>query len=86
MEVSGQPHTLTLTLEKVPWVPMNRSLGGGPQSQYGCVGAEKNLLSLQRFESQIVQPVTYSLYQLHYLGSVGVILPVSWLPFDFFGQ
>ena len=30
---------------------------GGPQSRYGGIGEEKNILILPRFESRIVQPV-----------------------------
>jgi hypothetical protein len=56
MEVSGQLHTL---------VPVEQRLGG-PQSQYGCFGEEKNLLPLPGFEPWIFQPVAWSLYGLRY--------------------
>jgi hypothetical protein len=40
MEVSGQRHTLVLTLENMLWVPINM-IQGGPQSQSDHVGEER---------------------------------------------
>jgi hypothetical protein len=50
MEVSGQLHgPATLPLEKEPQVPLDRRLGG-PQSQFGRCGEERNLLPLLGIE------------------------------------
>jgi hypothetical protein len=56
MEMSGKPHTLAaLPWEKSPQYPLNNR-PGGPQSQSGCFGKEKNLFFLQGFELWIIQP------------------------------
>jgi hypothetical protein len=41
---------------KSPWCPLDRRLGG-PQSQYGCDGEEKNSQALPGFEPLIIQPI-----------------------------
>jgi hypothetical protein len=51
------PHRLSF-LGKGPQYPLNRRLAGS-QSLSGYFEEEKNLLSLQKFESQIIQPVAY---------------------------
>ena len=56
MEVSGELHIL---------VPLKQGLAR-PQGQSGHFGEEKNLLLLPGFKAQVVQPVAWSLYGLHY--------------------
>ena len=55
MEVSGQIHA-ALSVRKVPRHPVSKSLGG-PHSQSGHFGEEKNLLPLPGIQSQIIQPI-----------------------------
>jgi hypothetical protein len=51
MEVSGQLHALViLPPGSHPWYTLDSRLGG-PQSQSGCYGVEKNLLPLLGIES-----------------------------------
>jgi hypothetical protein len=50
-----------------PWYPLERRLGG-PQSQSGCYGEEKNL-GLARIWTPAIQPRSPSLYQLSYADS-----------------
>jgi hypothetical protein len=52
---------------KSPQYPMERRLGG-PHSQSGCFGEEKNLLPLLAIESQLSSPWP-SLYSLSYCSS-----------------
>jgi hypothetical protein len=57
MEVSGQLHApATLLPGKKPLVPAVRRLGG-PQSQSGCSGEEKNAQTLPGLKPLIIQPV-----------------------------
>jgi hypothetical protein len=57
MEVSGQLHALAILLQgKNPWYPLDRRLGG-PWSQSGCGGEEKNSWPLPGLEPLIIHPV-----------------------------
>jgi hypothetical protein len=57
MEVSGQLHApAALTPGKSPWHPLDKRLGG-PQSQSGRGGEEKNLQSLPGLEPPIIQTI-----------------------------
>jgi hypothetical protein len=60
MEVSGQIHAVAISLillGKEPLqCPLNSKLGG-PQSQSGCFGKEKNILLLLASEPWFVKPV-----------------------------
>jgi hypothetical protein len=57
MEVSGQPHApVALSQGKSPWYKLDRRLGG-PQSQCGHCGEEKNTQPLPGFEPPIIQTV-----------------------------
>jgi hypothetical protein len=69
MEVSGQLHApATLPPEKSPWLPLDRRLGG-PQSQSGCSGEEKNSQCLLGLKPLIIQPPqTNSEYHAKMLG------------------
>jgi hypothetical protein len=64
--VSFTPWTF-YTQGKNPWYPLDRRLGG-PQSQSGCGGEEKNSQPLPRLEPSIIQPIaqcyTTQLFQL----------------------
>jgi hypothetical protein len=53
--VSFTPRSL-YTKGKSPWYPLDRRLGG-PQSQSGHIGEEKNSQPLAGLESPITQPV-----------------------------
>jgi hypothetical protein len=56
MEVSHQPHALTLyTWGKSPWYPLYRRLRG-PQSWSKCCEEEKNLLSILGIEPELIIP------------------------------
>jgi len=62
MGVSHLLHVLaTLPCGKEPCYPLN-SKPGEPHNQCGHFGEEENLLPLQKFELQIIQPVASSLY------------------------
>jgi hypothetical protein len=54
---------------KGPWYPLDRRLGG-PQSQSGCSGEEKNSQPLPGLEPSVIQPIaqccTTELSQLRY--------------------
>jgi len=41
---------------KSPWYPLDRRLGG-PQSQSGCSGEEKNSQPLLELKPSIIQPI-----------------------------
>jgi hypothetical protein len=41
---------------KSPWYPLDRRLGG-PQSQSGCSGEEKNFQPLLELKTPITQPI-----------------------------
>jgi hypothetical protein len=57
MEVSGQLHAPALYPQgKKPWYQLDRRLGG-PQSQSGSSGEEKNSQPLPGFKPPIIQPV-----------------------------
>lgn len=55
MEVNGQIHA-AIYLRIVPRHPVSK-LMGGPHSQYGHFGEEKNLLPLPGIQSRIIQPI-----------------------------
>jgi hypothetical protein len=57
MQVSGQLHGPAALLQRGnPWYPLHRRLGG-PQSQSGRGGDEKNSQPLPGIEIPIIQPV-----------------------------
>jgi len=58
MEVSGQLHAMAILFPgKEPLqYPLNSTLGG-PQSQSGCYGEEKNILFLLASEPWLARPV-----------------------------
>jgi len=57
LDVGGQLHSLAaLSPGKSPWYPLNRRLGG-PQSQCGCDGEERNSQPLPGHELPIIQPI-----------------------------
>jgi len=59
--VSGQLHASASLLQgKSPWYPLDRRLGG-PQSQSGRDGEEKNSQLLPGLEPPIIQPVAIPL-------------------------
>jgi hypothetical protein len=58
MEVSGQLHSsAALTQGRSPWYALDRRLGG-PQSQSGRGGEEKNSQPLPGLEPPIIQSVS----------------------------
>lgn len=48
---------------KVPWYPLNKRLGG-PQSQPGCLGEEKNLLPLLEIKPLFISNTVQSLVSI----------------------
>jgi hypothetical protein len=66
MELGCKIHALVaLRLRMSPPYPYN-SKRGGPQSRSRRFGEKKTLLSLQRFEYRMVQPVTQALSWHHF--------------------
>jgi len=74
MEVSGQLCVLAaLPPGNSPWYPLNRSLDVF-QSRSGHYEQEINLLSLQRFEPMIIQPIAQSMYAILLWDCIGIYL------------
>jgi len=57
MEMSGQLHVpVTLPQGKGPWYPLDRRLGG-PWSQFGCGGKEKEISPPAVNQTMVTQPI-----------------------------
>lgn len=60
-----------------PQYPLNRRLSE-PQSQSECFGEDRNFFSLPEISlSQVLQPVSQSLYRLRHLGSYTEVGPLA---------
>jgi hypothetical protein len=62
------PYLASLTADKGPTTPIEWEAGWS-QRRCGRCGEEKILMFLPGFESRIIKPVAYSLYQIHCSGS-----------------